>query len=82
MKSVGIVRNVDELGRFVIPRELRKIFNISPGDPMEVFTDDEMIILKKYVSSSACILCGEITDTEFKGKSICPGCIKELKALD
>ena len=82
MKSIGIVRNVDELGRFVIPRELRKTYNISPGDPMEVFTDNGMIVLKKYVSNSACILCGEITETEFKGKSICPDCINQIKKID
>lgn len=48
MKATGIVRRVDVLGRVVVPKEIRKIFNISEGDPLEIFTEKDGIILKKY----------------------------------
>ena len=48
MKATGIVRKVDELGRIVIPMELRKILDIDPRDPLEIFTEDDKIILRKY----------------------------------
>lgn len=53
MKSTGIVRKIDELGRVVIPIELRRTLNLAERDPVEIFTDDDRIILKKYVSSEA-----------------------------
>ena len=56
MKSTGIVRRVDELGRVVIPIELRNKFNISEKDPIEIYVDGSSIILKKYEQS--CIFCG------------------------
>ena len=48
MKSTGIVRNLDQLGRLVIPKETRKAFSLNDGDPVEIFTDEDKIILKKY----------------------------------
>lgn len=51
MKSTGIVRKVDELGRIVLPIELRRVLAIAEKDPVEVFVEDDKIILKKYVSS-------------------------------
>lgn len=61
MRSLGIVRKVDHLGRIVIPKELRKTLKLDKGAPMEIFVDDDMIILRKYVVDSACIVTGEIT---------------------
>jgi AbrB family transcriptional regulator, transcriptional pleiotropic regulator of transition state genes len=61
MKSTGIVRKVDELGRVVIPVELRKVLNIKEKDPIEIFVDGYQIILKKYTPYNECIITGEIT---------------------
>lgn len=77
MKSTGIVRQVDELGRIVIPVEIRRRYGISEKDPLEIFTDNESIILKKY--EPFCIFCGESKDIiNYKGKSICSQCASEL----
>lgn len=48
MKSTGIIRNMDELGRLVIPKELRRTFSINEGDPLEIFTNGEKIVIQKY----------------------------------
>ena len=78
MKSTGIVRKVDELGRVVIPIELRRTLEIAEKDALEIYVDGEQIILKKY--APACIFCGQAKDVEvFRGKNICPACFKELK---
>ncbi|AUM99619.1 AbrB/MazE/SpoVT family DNA-binding domain-containing protein [Clostridium botulinum] len=77
MKSTGIVRKVDDLGRIVIPKELRRIFNIEEGDGLEIYTEGEQIILKKY--EPCCIFCGEAKEViNYKGKNICKSCLKEL----
>lgn len=77
MKSTGIVRKVDELGRVVIPIELRRTLDIAERDSLEIYVDGEQIILKKY--APACIFCGQAKDiTVFKGKNICPQCLEEL----
>lgn len=78
MKSTGIVRKVDELGRIVIPIELRRNLGIDIKDGLEIFVEGDRIILKKYAPS--CIFCGEAKDVEtYKGKNICPRCFEELK---
>ncbi|MFZ5968638.1 MAG: AbrB/MazE/SpoVT family DNA-binding domain-containing protein [Bacillota bacterium] len=78
MKSTGIVRKVDELGRVVIPIELRRTLNIGEKDALEIYVDGPHIVLKKY--EPACIFCGQAKDiTNFKGKNICPSCIEEIK---
>jgi transcriptional pleiotropic regulator of transition state genes len=78
MKSLGIVRKVDQLGRFVFPVELRKIMDISEGTPLEIFVDGDKIVLKKYELS--CIFCGNAEDvTIYKGKPICPDCREDLR---
>ncbi len=80
MKSTGIVRKVDELGRIVIPKELRKTFNIAEKDSLEIYVDGEQIILKKY--SPACLFCGQAkNNTTYKGKLICSDCMEELTAI-
>lgn len=65
MKSTGIVRKVDELGRIVIPMELRRTLEINEKDPVENFVDGEEIILRKFISNAACIVTGEITPDNF-----------------
>lgn len=77
MKSTGMVRRVDELGRIVLPIELRKTFNIVEKDSLEIYTEGDTIILKKY--EPACVFCGDARDVVvFKGKNVCKNCIKEL----
>lgn len=81
MKSTGIVRKIDNLGRVVLPIELRKTFGIHNEDPIEIFTDENYIMLKRY--QPACIFCGEARDViEFEGKIICSACLKKLKELE
>ena len=78
MKATGIVRAVDPLGRIVIPKELRRTFNIEEFDSMEIYTEDETIVLKKYLPT--CTFCGEGKDiTNFKGKNICKSCLEDIK---
>lgn len=77
MKATGIVRKVDQLGRIVLPIELRRALNMDIKDPIEIFVDGEYVMLKKY--SPACYLCGRMEKIKyFKGKSICKKCIDEL----
>ena len=78
MKSTGIVRKIDELGRIVLPIELRRTFNLAYKDSVEIYTDDDKIILKKFQRS--CIFCGAEEDLiDYKGKSVCAGCASELR---
>lgn len=77
MKSTGIVRKVDELGRVVLPMELRRSLDIDPKDALEIYVEGESIILKKY--EPCCIFCGEANGvTTFKGKNVCAGCMEQL----
>jgi transcriptional pleiotropic regulator of transition state genes len=79
MKSTGIVRKVDELGRVVLPIELRRTLDIAEKDALEIYVDANSIILKKY--EPACIFCSDAKDVvSYKGKNICPNCLKELKS--
>ncbi len=81
MKSTGIVRNVDELGRVVIPMELRMTMGIEVKDPIEIFVgDDGDIVLTKHQPS--CVFCGQTEDIEsFKDKLICKSCRREMREL-
>ena len=80
MKSTGIVRKVDELGRIVLPIEMRRTLDIAERDALEIYVEGSSVILKKYKPS--CIFCDSTRDiTDFKGKNICPKCLKELKNL-
>lgn len=77
MKSTGIVRKVDELGRIVLPIELRRTLGIEEKDRIEIFVDGESIILSKY--QPACIFCDNAKDIiNYKGKNICPDCIRAM----
>ena len=80
MKSTGIVRKVDELGRIVLPIEMRRTLDIEEKDALEIYVEGSSVILKKYTPS--CIFCDTTKDiVVFKGKNICPKCLKELKEL-
>ena len=80
MKNTGIIRRVDELGRIVIPMEIRNRFNIKEKDPMEIYVDSDSIILKKYEPN--CLFCGETKDlAEFNNKIICKKCISKLQKI-
>lgn len=77
MKCTGIVRKVDQLGRIVLPKELRNENFIKEGSPLELYVDGEKIILKKY--HQGCIFCGEINATViFKNKVVCSKCKDEI----
>lgn len=77
MKSTGIVRKVDELGRVVIPIELRRTLGINIKDPLEIYVDGDQIIFKKY--EPACIFCGYARDlVSLSGKNVCKGCVDVL----
>ena len=80
MKSTGIVRNIDELGRLVIPKELREKMDIPSGSSVEIYSEEDKIIIKKFYNG--CALCGGTGElVEIKGKKICRSCIAELAAL-
>lgn len=77
MKSLGIARKVDTLGRIVIPSELRDKFGIKTNDYLEIYTDGDRIVLEKY--NPSCILCGETEDVfEFNGKNVCEKCARKM----
>lgn len=74
MKSIGIVRKIDALGRIVLPMELRMTLNIKEGDALEIFTDADSIMLRKY--QRGCAVCGSMDKTtEFDGITLCEKCI-------
>jgi AbrB family transcriptional regulator, transcriptional pleiotropic regulator of transition state genes len=80
LKSTGIVRKVDELGRIVLPIELRRTLDIAEKDSLEIYVDGSQIILKKYEPS--CIFCGDARNVvNYKGKNICTACLAEMKNL-
>ena len=80
MKSTGIVRRVDELGRIVLPIEMRRTLDIAERDSLEIYVDGSSVILKKYAPS--CIFCSDDTGIRtFHGKNICVNCLNELRAL-
>lgn len=79
MRSTGVVRKVDELGRIVLPVELRRTLDIAEKDALEIFIDRASIILKKY--EPACIFCGDAKDViNYRGKNICRACMNELRS--
>ncbi|HSW10233.1 MAG TPA: AbrB/MazE/SpoVT family DNA-binding domain-containing protein [Bacillota bacterium] len=79
LKSTGIVRKVDELGRVVIPIELRRTLDIEEKDALEIYVDGEKIILRKY--EPACIFCGNADEIDnFRGKKVCRHCMETMQA--
>lgn len=78
MKATGIVRRIDELGRVVLPIELRRTMHLEVRDPVEIFMEGESIVLRKYEAS--CLFCGGGHQlTTFRGKQICGECLRQLK---
>ena len=81
MKSLGIVRKIDELGRIVLPIETRKRLDIAAGDGVEIFVERDRVILKKY--APACVFCGEVDGVvNFGEKKVCPKCLEELRNIE
>ncbi|MGI6030276.1 MAG: AbrB/MazE/SpoVT family DNA-binding domain-containing protein [Eubacteriales bacterium] len=81
MKTIGIVRKIDELGRVVLPKELRRTLDIQDRDELEIFVEGKSIILRKYEPS--CIFCGSMENTmEYKDKIVCANCLAQLKQLN
>lgn len=77
MKSIGIVRKLDNLGRIVLPIELRKTLHYADNEALEIFTEGDSIVLRKYETS--CIFCGSSKNiTSFKNKCVCQKCIEKL----
>ena len=80
MKSTGITRAIDNLGRFVVPKELRDSFQLGEKDQLEIYTEGDRIILQKYMPG--CVFCGEIEDVVFFAhKRVCPACLNQLKKM-
>ena len=80
MKTTGIVRQMDSLGRIVLPIELRRTLDIAQKDSLEIYVEGNQIVLKKYEPN--CAFCDNTKDIiQYKGKNICPRCLAELKKL-
>lgn len=78
MKSTGIIRKVDELGRIVIPIELRRVLDIEERDELEIFMENDRIVLQKYEPS--CVFCSSSLGlVSYRGKNVCQDCIRSMK---
>lgn len=79
IKQTGVVRKVDELGRLVVPKEVRRTNGIGTGDSVEIYTEGEWIVLEKINNIQHCVLCKSDEDLNpFKGVYVCESCIGEL----
>lgn len=80
MKPAGVVRKVDQLGRIVLPKSLRKRYQMNEGDPVEILVQGDHIILERY--RPRCVFCGSMEEvTDFKEKQICANCLREMNLL-
>lgn len=80
MKSTGIVRKIDDLGRVVLPIELRRVLDLDKDSSLEIYVENDSIVLRKY--QPACIFCGEATGVQnYKGRNICTACRKDIGKL-
>lgn len=78
MKSTGIVRKVDELGRIVLPIEMRRTLDIAEKDALEIYVEGDSVILRKF--QAACVFCDSTREIiTFKGRNVCADCIRKLK---
>ncbi len=78
MKSTGIVRKIDELGRIVLPIELRRTLDIGEKDQVEIYVEQDTVVLKKY--KTTCVFCNSSENVvDFKGKNICADCIAQIR---
>ncbi|MFN8034398.1 MAG: AbrB/MazE/SpoVT family DNA-binding domain-containing protein [Acidimicrobiia bacterium] len=79
LKNIGMARKVDQLGRIVLPSELRRLFGIREGDLVEIYVENERIVLSKL--EDRCVFCGSTVDLrEFSGKLVCTTCVDKLTA--
>lgn len=80
MISTGIIRHIDTLGRVVLPKELRRTYDITAETPLEILTEGDCILLRKYHPADACALCGEVApgSVQLHGKYVCPACLRAL----
>ena len=83
MKSTGIVRGIDSLGRIVLPKELRTSMHLDTDTTLEIFVDGDAIVLKKHRPAGSCDFCGEVDEQaiQFGGYCICTACRRKLSAL-
>ena len=83
MKSTGIVRGIDTLGRIVLPKELRTSMHLDADSKLEIFVEGDAIVLKKHLPSGSCDFCGEVDPeaVQFAGYRICPACRRKISAL-
>lgn len=81
MKATGIVRKIDALGRVVIPKELRDKMYIEDGDPLEIYVENDAVIIKKF--AEICVFCGSDRElTHFRGRNVCSSCASALKGAN
>jgi len=77
MKTTGIIRKVDDLGRIVLPIELRRVLDISERDELEIFMENDRIVLQKF--EPACVFCGSMRNLiVYRGKNVCRDCIRKM----
>ncbi|MDI4644692.1 MULTISPECIES: AbrB/MazE/SpoVT family DNA-binding domain-containing protein [Cohnella] len=80
MKPAGVVRKVDQLGRIVLPKSLRKRYQMNEGDPVEILVQGDHIILERY--RPRCVFCSSMENvTEYKERHVCGACLKEMNTL-
>ena len=80
MMTTGLIRQLDSLGRIVLPIELRRTLDIGPKDMLEIFVEGNSVILRKYEPD--CLFCGGSRElSPYRDKMICARCLKELKQL-
>ncbi|ALS20742.1 MULTISPECIES: AbrB/MazE/SpoVT family DNA-binding domain-containing protein [Paenibacillus] len=80
MKPAGVVRKVDQLGRIVLPKSLRKRYQMNEGDPVEILVSGDHIILERY--RPRCVFCGSMElVSEFRERHICAECLGEMQLL-
>ncbi|MEI7025955.1 AbrB/MazE/SpoVT family DNA-binding domain-containing protein [Paenibacillus sp. y28] len=76
MRPAGVVRKVDQLGRIVLPKSLRKRYKMNEGDPVEIFVSGDHILLERY--RPRCVFCGALDVVDYRDKYICKGCLGEM----
>lgn len=83
MKSTGMIRSIDTLGRIVLPKDLRKTLRIDTETPLEIFTESDTIILRKYRPAGCCEICGDLAEhmLDYRGHRICANCLAEMNKL-
>ena len=82
MKATGIIRKVDELGRIVLPIELRRTLDIAVRDELEIFIDNDRVVLQKCEQRSSCVFCGADQELQsYRGKNICRDCLGKMRQL-